>query len=183
MARLSYLTREDVPEEHEHLFDVDADDPDDVLINVHRAMMNNPRIKEAWDDWAWTLYDESEESRIRELAILTVARVVESRYVWHQHVQPALAAGVSRDEILAINELDFEGFEPEERAVINYAIAFLRDSIDDDTHAELANFFPDSTVVALIFLISEYLQVSKVIDALAIDLETEFVGWTLDQLD
>lgn len=183
MARLPYLTRADVSEEHEYLFDVDEDDPDDVLINVHRAMMHNPHIKGAWDDWAWTLYGEIEDSRIRELVILTVARHVESRYVWHQHVHPALAAGISKDEILAVNELDIDGFAAEERAVIDYTIVFLEDSIDDDTHATLASVFPDSVVVALLFLISEYRQMSSVIDALAIELETDFVGWELERLD
>lgn len=183
MARLKYVTQDDLPSEYEELFDVDEDDPDDVLINVHRAMANNPRLFEGWDEWAWTLYDEVGNSRIRELAILAVANEVESKYVWHQHVRPALEAGVSREEILSLDNRDIDEFGPQETAVIEYVTALLHDAINDDTHSELAAFFPDDVVVALVFLASEYLQMSKVIDAMAIELEDEFVGWQLQQLD
>lgn len=33
------------------------------------------------------------------------------------------------------------------------------------------------------FLASEYLQVSKLIDAMAVELETPFVGWELERLE
>lgn len=37
--------------------------------------------------------------------------------------------------------------------------------------------------VALVFLATEYLQVSTRIDAMAVDLEDAFVGWQVERLD
>lgn len=183
MPRLEYLTRDDVPDEYEELFEVDEDNPDDMLLNVHRAMANNPRLCKAWGEWSWTVYEEVGDSRIRELAILAVAREVGSRYVWHQHVPSGLEAGLSREELQAIHERRYDEFAATERAILEYVSAFLDDSIDDDVHARLASSFSEEVVVALIFLVSEYLQMSKVIESMAIDLETDFVGWQLENLD
>lgn len=183
MSRLPYLTKSDLPEEHEELLEVDEEDPDDVLLNVHRAMANNPRLLEAWGDWAWTLYDETGDERIREIAILAVANEVESRYVWHQHVSISIEHGVSPDEILAISQRDFEAFPPAQKAVLEYVTTLVTGSIDNETHDELEEFFTDDVVVAIIFLASEYLQASKVIDAMAVELETPFVGWELERLE
>ena len=183
MSRLPYLTKSDLPEEHEDLFEVDEEEPDDVLLNAHRAMANNPRLLEAWGEWTWTVYDETGDERIRELAILAVANEVESRYVWHQHVPLSIENGVSPDEILAISQREFEAFVPAEKAVLEYVTTFVTGSIDDETHDGLKEFFTDDVVVAIIFLASEYLQMSKVIDAMAVDLETGFVGWELERLE
>lgn len=183
MARLPLQSKEDLPDEYQDLFDVDEDDPDDVLLNVHRAMANNPRLLEAWGEWTWTLYEETGDARLRELVILAVANAVDSRYVWHQHVSNALAAGVSRAEITSIASGDLAAFDPAERAAIHYASALVGDGIDDDLHSELAAFVGESTVVAIVFLASEYLQVSAVIDAMAVELEDAFVGWQLERRD
>lgn len=183
MARLQYLSREDLPDEHRELFDVDEADPDDVILNVHRAMANNPRLLDAWSEWVWALYEEAGDARTRELVILAVARAVRCRYVWHQHVPIALEHGVSRGEIVGIADLDFATFPPAETALLTYTTTLVTGSIDDELHGELDRFFPAHEVVALLFLGSEYMQISWVIDAMAVDLEAEFVGWELEQLD
>lgn len=183
MSRLPYLTKTDLPEEHEELFEVDEENPDDVLLNVHRVMANNPRLLEAWGEWMWTLYDETGDTRIRELVILAVAYEVESRYVWHQHVALSMENDVSREEILAVSQREFEVFTPAEKAVLEYATTLVTGSLDDETHDGLREFFTDDVVVAIILLASEYLQMSKAIDAMAVDLETAFVGWELERLE
>lgn len=183
MARVPYLSKEDLPQEYQELFEVDEDDPNDGLVNVLRAMANNPRLLKAWSDWTWTLFDETGDSRLRELVILAVAKEVESRYVWHQHVRPALEAGVSREEILSIDGGDFEAFPPAELAALQYSTSLVAGRIDDGIHAELENFFNQDVIVAIGILASEYLQASTMIDAWAVELEDEFVGWQLQQLD
>lgn len=180
MARLPYVARDDLPEEHQDLFEVDEDDPDDVHANIHRVMANDPQLFRAWGEWAWTLYDACEDARARELVILAVARAEDCRYVWHQHVPLAIEWGVSRDETIAISDGNYAAFPAAETALLNYASTLSRDSIDDDTHAELARYFSDREITAFLFLATEYLQISSIIDALEIDLEEEFVGWQLE---
>ena len=105
-----------------------------------------------------------------------------SRYVWHQHVPIGLEQGLTREEFLSIATRDFAEFSPAETPVLKYATALVTGSIDDATHSELARFVDEHVLVAIVFLASEYLQVSRLIDALAVDLEDEFTGWQLQQL-
>lgn len=183
MARVPLLAQSDLPEEYQDLFEVDAEDPSDVVVNVHRAMANNPRVMDAWDEWALALYDEVGDARARELAVLAVARATDARYVWHQHVSVALEAGVSQAEILAISDQTFDDFTPAETAVLEYVTAVATGGPDDQLHDELSRHYDDSMVVALVFLAAEYVAVSRVIDALAVELADEFVGWQLQHCD
>lgn len=182
MARVPLLAQSDLPEEYQDLFEVDEDDPSDILVNIHRAVANNPRILDAWGDWALTLYDEVGDARTRELGILAVARATDSRYVWHQHVSIALEAGVSQSEILAISDQTFDEFTPAETAVLEYVTAVATEEPDDGAHDNLSRHYDDSMVLALVFLAAEYVAASRVINALAVELADEFVGWQLQTL-
>lgn len=183
MARVPLLTQSDLPEEYQDLFGVDEEDPTDIVVNVHRAMANNPRVMDAWVEWARTLYDEVGAARTRELAILAVARATDSWYVWHQHVSVALEEGVSQSEILAISDQAFDEFTPAETAVLEYVTAVATEGPDDRLHDELSRHYDDSMVLALVFLAAEYVAVGRVIDALAVELAAEFVGWQLQHCD
>lgn len=182
MARVPLLTRSDLPEEYQDLFEVDEDDPSDIVVNVHRAMANNPRVLDGWVEWALTLYDEVGDARTRELAILAVARATDTRYVWHQHVSVALDEGVLQPEILAISNQSFDDFNPAETAVLEYVTAVATEGTDDESHDELSRHYDDSMVVAFVFLVAEYVAIARVIDALAVELAAPFVGWQLQTL-
>lgn len=182
MARVPLLAQRDLPQEYQDLFEVDEDDPSDVVENIHRAMGNNPRVLDAWADWALTLFDEVGDARTRELAILAVARATQTRYVWHQHVSIALDSGVAQPEILAISDQTFDDFSPTETAVMEYATAVATGETDDETHDGLSRHYDDSMVLALIFLAAEYVAIGRVITALDVEFADEFVGWQLQTL-
>lgn len=180
MARVPYLTQKDLPDEYQDRFEVDEADPADVVINIHRAMANNPHVLAAWAEWVTRLYEEDGDARTRELAILAVASLVESRYVWQQHVPIALDEGVSPTEILAISNQDYDEFPQREAALLRYVMAFATGAVDEAAHTELSNVFDDRMVITTVFLVTEYVGISKVVDALAVELDGEFVGWELE---
>lgn len=183
MARVPLLSQSDLPEEYRYMFEVDDDDPADIVVNAHRAMANNPRVYASWTEWSWTLYDEVENARVRELLILAVASATDTPYVWHQHVSIALDEGISKSEILAISDQQFGDFDPVERAVLEYATAVANNEIDNDTHDILSDHVADELMIALVFLAAEYVAIGRIIDALDIELADEFVDWQLANLD
>lgn len=183
MARVPLLSQTDLPEAYRYLFEVNADDPADFIVNAHRAMANNPKVLESWSGWASTLYDEVGDGRMRELVILAVASATDTRYVWHQHVSIGLEEGISQSEILAISEQEFDGFSPVETAVLEYATAVATEDLDPETHAVLADHVDPEMIITLVFLVAEYVGISLVIDAIAIEMADEFVGWQLEHLD
>jgi len=93
MARVPYLTEEELPAEHRYLFepsnpfsDTDeesdgSDAPWDEPQHTHRAIANNPELLEAYRRFGSSIWTETGlTDRQRELAILTVARALESEY-------------------------------------------------------------------------------------------------------
>lgn len=180
MARVPYLLQDDLPEEYQHLFKTDPDDPADVIVRVHRAMANNPKLFSAWGEWARTLYDEMWDARLRELVILAVANVCECTYVWHQHVPLAQEVGIDDREILAIHQGDLGALTRAEQAAVTYATAIVTNDITDEIHVKLSEHVADSEIVTIAFLASEYEQASSMIDALGIEIDGEFVGWRLE---
>ena len=177
MARVPYVTRSELPEEHQHLFDVDGEEPDDTHNHAHQVMANDPQLFTAWSEWAWALYEAVDDARVREFVILAVASALECRYVWQQHVPLAREWGISTDEIVAISAGDHAAFSAAESAVLAFGTALITGSVDDETHRALARHYTDREIVALGPLASEYLQLGTVLAALAVELEEEFVGW------
>lgn len=180
MARVPYVTQADLPEEYQHLFETDDDDPADVTVRIHRAWANNPALFEAWGQWAMTIYEEMGDARLRELVILAVAAVSDCAYVWQAHVPLGRESEIADEEILALSDGDFAEFSGAERAAVSYAVAHVTNSVTDETHAQAAEHFDDSDIVTISTLASEYARVCSTIDALGVEIDGEFIGWNLE---
>jgi alkylhydroperoxidase family enzyme len=194
MARVPYRTADDLPPEYRYLMtpsnpftgDEQSDDEDgpwEESPHTHRAISNNPDMLEAFRRFGGSIWTETGlTTRQRELAILTIAKSLESEYEWYQHVTIALDQGVSREAIEALATGDFGPLADEEIALIEYLSAFVDRSVDDDTHARLTDHFSDDTVVGIGLLAAYYIGIDYMGDALDLDLEGEFVGWELENV-
>ena len=97
MARVPYLQQSDLPPEHQ-----------DILarpIALNRAMANSPSAAKAMTGLAMYIRHHSKlDPRLRELAILQVGYLARSPYEYSHHVKLGREAGVTDDDIRAINE-------------------------------------------------------------------------------
>lgn len=110
--------------------------------NVHLTIGHNQAIIETFRNTNAEVYDACGLSkREREIVILTVASESESRYEWHQHVRHAMAAGFTCEEIHTLDEGETETFTDAEAALHRYVPAFVRETVDDSTYEELADYF------------------------------------------
>lgn len=151
--------------------------------NVHLTIGHNPAILDTFRTTNAEVYDGCGLSkREREIVILTVASESESRYEWHQHVRHALAAGFTRDEIRALGEGETDPFTDAEAALHRYVSAFVRETVDDSTHEELAAHVDTETLVGTAVLASRYVGLAKVLTAFDVETEEPFVGWDLEGL-
>jgi alkylhydroperoxidase family enzyme len=197
MARVPYLTEDELPEEYRYLFSPanpfsverteaageEEDAPWDGPQHTHRAIANNPELLEAYRRMGSSVWQASGLSdRERELTILTVARTLESAYEWYQHARIALDAGVPREDILAVSRGEYDSFSPSDRALVRYVEAFTDRTVDDGTHAELAEHFDEATIVGVGMLASYYIGIDYMGDAFDLEMEDEFVGWELENV-
>lgn len=182
MARIGFLTRAAVYDEHAHLFQGYDDPSSDDIRDVHRVLATNPRLFDSWGEGLNTryeIYDDHLGPRVRELVILATARTGKFRYIWHQHVDIAAAAGVDRDEIRAIGTMNDDPFDKVEQAVLEYTRALTTRDVTDDVHAAVADHYEADALVALGHLASEYIGIGYHMEALDLEPESPFVGWTL----
>lgn len=187
MARITYATGDDLPEEYRELlvsyFQGEA-------VNAYRAFGVNPEVLRGVRALMSVLWSDTGLSpRERELAILVVAREAEAEYEWHSHVKIAQGIDVphdrvlSREEVLAVSRRDYAAFDEPERTLIDYVLGVIGWSVDDDLHDRLTTVYDESTVVGAGVLVGAYLMAARFFDAVDIDTDGEFHGWELENLD
>jgi len=178
MARVPYPDADDLAEPYRDLV-VSSLQPGKT-VNVYRAVANNPPVLEGLRAHLGALWTDSGlADRERELVILAVARALDCAYEWHQHVNVARSVGVDDETIAAVGADDLDGLDPGEAALVRYAVAVVRGDVDEAVHAGVAAGRDDAAVVGAAALAAGYAGLARVIGALDVDLEGEFVGWDL----
>ena len=179
MARVDYVDPEDLPADYRDLV-VSSLQPGKT-VNVYRAIANNPEALDGLRTFLGALWTDSGlEDRQREVIILAVSRDYGSGYEWHQHVNIARDAGLDDAEIRALGAGELEGFPPEERLLVEYARAVIRDEVTNDLHDRLAAEFDAGTCVGAAALAAGYAMLAALIAALGVETEDPFVGWGLE---
>jgi len=175
MARLPQISQSDLPEEYQYLLDEDALGER----NIFTTMGNNPAILKSYMLYGSTVWEECGLSaHDRELAVLAVARALDSRYEWEQHVEIGHDAGISPGAIRAIGRDDLSAFDPDIRAVLEYVQAVATDDVTDDIHAQVHEHFDAETVTGICLLATHYVATARFLSSMAVPLEASaFVGW------
>lgn len=175
MARMPRIGRSDLPEEYQYLLDEDALGER----NIFTTMGHNPAILKSYMLYGSTVWDECGLSAYdRELAILAVARELDSRYEWEQHVDIGYEAGVEPEAMRAIGGSELDSFDERTRAFLQYVQAFAGGDVTDEDHDRLARQFDDDAVVGIGMLASHYVATARFLAAFDVPLENEeFVGW------
>lgn len=171
MARVPYVSPDDLDEEHRNLLESSFQDKP---LNVYAALGNEPDVLAGMREYFGSLWThEGLTARQREILILTAADEADSAYERHQHENIAPDAGVTTEEMKAIVADEREGFDDEEALLIEYCRAVIREDVTDDLHEEMAETFGTDTTVVAANIAGAYLGLSRVIEALALDIEPE----------
>lgn len=178
MARVPYVTRDDLDPDYEDLI-VSSLQPGKT-VNVYSALGNNQEVLRGFREFLGALWSHSGLSdRHREIVIMTVASEIGSEYEWHQHVNIATEVGLEPEEIAAIARDDQSLFSDEERTLIAYTRAVARGRVTDELHDVVLTYFDEETIVGAASTAAGYIALGRVINALSIEIETgdEFTGW------
>jgi len=174
MARVRYLDREDLAPEFQ--------DMPRMKSNITRALANSPHgARHVAGTGMYLRHESTLNPRLRELAILQVGYSTGSEYEYAHHVEVALSFGVSEADILAI-AADSAGrataLEPLARAVLQAAREMTeRLDLSDATFAVLSEALDAESLIDLLIAIGEYNGMVRIMAALQIDLEPEFMTY------
>ena len=113
-------------------------------------------------------------ARVRELAIMTIARGIQ--YAWTHHVKPALKAGLTQAELDALNSGAIPAsLNDAERAAVGYVAAFANGGrVSDATFAAVQQVFSKRQVTELTLLCGYFLALGFTVNALEVDLEGDW---------
>jgi 4-carboxymuconolactone decarboxylase len=138
---------------------------------LYQALANAPVLLDGWITFAWSLRQDAESNRaLRELAILRVAQLTHSDYVWRSHWRLALAAAVDAAKLDALDRWADSGlFTGTERAVLRMTDELIIDAtVGDDTWAALSAAADDREIVELVMTAAWYSCVARIASGLAI---------------
>lgn len=173
MARVPLLDAEDLPEEYRYLF-TENDVGDRAIF---QAMANAPKQFQWYMRYSSRLWEVLPE-REREVVILAAARGLEHEYEWHQHVRLGREAGLDDAELDAISAGEYDALPEHEAALAAYGRAVAVGEVDDAVHERLREHYEVGTVVGVAMLASHYVATGRTLDAMGIEPEEAFVGWT-----
>lgn len=124
-----------------------------------------------WLKLGGTLLNElSLPASLRELVILQVGRLAQ-RYEWDQHVPIAVSAGITQEQIAALEAGDDSGpFDDVQRAVLSFVADMVRDGdVSDADFATLSGLLDEQQIVEVALVAGHYLGLARLMTALRID--------------
>ena len=111
--------------------------------------------------------------RDSELLAMRAAWNCRSDFEWGHHLEYALEAGLSREEIARIPiGAAGGGWSATERALLEAADELHeRQNVSDDVWAELAAAYSDTQLVEILFVVGQYTMLSMFVNASGVELE------------
>jgi alkylhydroperoxidase family enzyme len=174
MARLPYLSREDLPEEHR-----------DILarnISLHRILAHSPGGARAFSVLGGYIRHKSPlNPRLRELAILQVGWLARAPYEWSHHIKIGHDFGVTDADIenlIADTEGRPTGLDAATRCVLRAAREMVAGpGASEATVTELKTHLDNAALTDLVITIAFYCGVVRVLDTMQIDVEDDYMPY------
>jgi 4-carboxymuconolactone decarboxylase len=153
------------------------------ILNLYRSVANSPGGAKSFIKLGNSLLTRTTlSSKLREMAILRIAKLTGSEYEWAQHIAIALECGVLRQQADDLAHWKESGnFSDEERAILQYVDEVtVNVRVDDDTFNTLRKYLSEENVVDLTLSIGYWGMVARVLVALQVDIDKQTAGSSSD---
>jgi AhpD family alkylhydroperoxidase len=174
MARLPYLTREDLPEAERAIFDNLVEERKTPVGNIFRILAHTPNLLRRFLALGGELRNGTAlDPKLRELALVTVGRLTGADYEFTHHWNLARRVGVSREQLEHL--ADFETsplFNEQERIVMRYALeATVNVSVSEATFEALHKSLDTRRLMEVIQNVAFYNMVVRILVPLQVEVE------------
>jgi alkylhydroperoxidase family enzyme len=170
MARIPYVDPDTAPPKTKELFERLP-----AKLNIFRIMANaETNFRPLVALGTSILTEQQLPAKLRELAILRVARLSRAEYEWVQHVPIAKMVGASAEQVAALERDDTGAacFDPVERAVLRATDEIVRDGGPSDaTFADLQAHLSHREIVELVLAVGFYMVMARLMISTRIDVD------------
>jgi 4-carboxymuconolactone decarboxylase len=168
-CRLPLRKREELDEVGQRAFDR-ASTPGKTIVGLRGPSglhLYSPQTVEAHNVMNQHLRFKCFDAKTREVAILTVAREMDSRFEWAAHEPEALKEGVSQDIIDVIkHRKSTQGVDETYAAIIEFGRQIFRDhKVTPEAFARVKAKFPPNKLVELVLLMGNYASTAALLCA------------------
>ena len=178
MARIPYVSREDLPADKQSVYDHIAETRGGIdgkgMPNSFRLFMNSPDAAQAVGVLGEHIRLRSTlHPAFRETAILGVARALDSQYVWAHHEPIARSVGVRPQVIESIRSGRAPmGLPPKEGVFAQAGKEYVRNgSLSERTFQAVEHLLGPQGAVELVVVIGYYAMLNAVLGSLGIELD------------
>lgn len=179
MARVGYVTTKDASGDAKAVLAGMEQRGSDVL-NLFRTVANSPGTLRNFMRLGSSLLRYGILPPVlRELAILRVAQLTGAEYEWAHHMPIARAAGVSEEQIAALERGEnAPEFDDQQRAVLAYVEAATLDvKVPDDIFGAAREHLSEGEVVELTLVCGYWGMVARILVAIQVDVEPEYARY------
>jgi alkylhydroperoxidase family enzyme len=144
------------------------------VLNIFRTLVRAHKALARFNQWGGYVLSRRNDlpAREREIVILRIGFLCRCGYEWTQHVDIALHAGLTADEIARIKAGASAGWSAADAALIRAADELHADQfVTDATWTELGRHFTDKQRMDVVFTAGQYTQVSMMLNTFGVQLE------------
>ena len=174
MARLPYLEKSDLPEEHQQLLNRD--------INLAKLLAHSPVGAKYFGGLGnWIRHKSNLDPRLRELAILQVGYLTNTAYEYSHHIKIGRDFGLSDNDIHAVTDgTDGKKSNLDELGQLTLKAAreiTEQEAMAADTFDALQQALGNEGVLDLTIVVSFYNAVIRILKTLQIDVEPDYLPY------
>jgi 4-carboxymuconolactone decarboxylase len=167
--RLPLPKREDLDEAGKRAFDR-ASTPGKTIVGLRGPSgihLYSPQTVDAHNVMNQYLRFQCFDAKTREVAILTVAREMDSRFEWAAHEPQALKEGVAAHVIDAIKyRKSTQGLDEKDAAIVEFGRQIFRDhKVTPEAFARVKALFAPNRLVELVLLMGNYASTATLLCA------------------
>lgn len=172
MARVDLVEKDGAPENVRAIYEK-MEQKSGMVLNLAKAMGHSPLVLESFMGIVGPIGGEgAAPPKLKEIVLLSVARLNGCAYCQGHHTKMASRAGLSQDQINALPDTDKDLFDETERMVINLAREITQDvAASDQTFQSVHNQLGDAQTVELVYLASLMNLLTRFADTLKVELE------------
>ena len=172
MARLPYVTKEQLDSEDQQYYDTIVGTRGSVR-GPYGILLHSPKLAaRVADTGAFVRFEFGQPEALKETLIITTAKEMEQQYEFSAHARLARQAGVSEETIAAIaSGRAPAGLEGDEALLVNYVHELLRQhKVSDATFKAMTDRFGEEDTIHFTVLCGHYLLVAQVLTAFDVEL-------------